>query len=359
MLLLSLACGGGPVASIELSATDGEVPLTVELDASGTTDATGFAWQVDGETYEGELAEHTFLGSGSFEVTLTVTDDKEREDVLTATVEVSPPSCPTDGEVEELGEVQDASLTEISGVAEGRLNEDILWVHNDAGHATRVHAIGTDGTEHGIWKLQQAPSGDLEDIAAVTIDGVHYLVVADTGDNNKVRDDYTLYLVEEPEVPDGVADEKTNDYLAMTVRYPGGAEDCEAVFADPVTGDIYLVTKDYEGYGGLYRKAAPHADGDDVELEDLGGWDLGQAVTGGDLSPSGHLLVLRTYTRTAFAWTVDRTDGFVESLLAEPTCELTLPGEQQGEAVAFTVDGSGLWVISEGSSQPVRRVALE
>ncbi len=359
MLLLSLGCSAGPVAALSLSVDAGQVPLTVELDGSGTTDASRWSWTVEGQTYDGETARHTFRGSGTFEVELSVLDDKEREDVAVATVTVEPPACPSEGEVSETGEVEDEDLWEISGVVEGRDNGDILWVHNDAGHQTRIYAIGLDGSSQGRFKLKGAETGDVEDIGIYEEDGQTMLVVADVGDNNKVRDAIRIYLVPEPDIGDGTDDEKLEDYRTLTVSYPGGAEDCETAFADPVTGDLYLVTKDYGGSASLFRKVAPHTDGEVVELEEVMTWDLGEATTGGDISPEGHLLVVRTYTRTAFAWTIDRTDGFVESLQQDPTCELELPGEQQGEAVGFGADGSGLWTVSEGTNQPIRFTALD
>jgi PKD repeat protein len=69
-----------PVASFTAIPTSGNAPLTVNFDASGSSDPNGtivsYAWAFgDGQAGAGVTPSHTYTAGGSFTVTLTVTDD--------------------------------------------------------------------------------------------------------------------------------------------------------------------------------------------------------------------------------------------------------------------------------------------
>ena len=107
LLILGLlaACGGGtnttenkaPTAAFSLDPASGNAPLTVNLDASNSQDSDGsiatYSWDFgdDSAKAEGVTTEHTFTDSGSFEITLSVTDDDGATDKSTQTVTVEAP----------------------------------------------------------------------------------------------------------------------------------------------------------------------------------------------------------------------------------------------------------------------------
>ena len=79
-----------PVADIEVSPDSGTVPLTVSMDASGSTDADGsivlYEWDFEGDgTYDESGASattsHEFTGGGDYNPTVRVTDDDGLTDV--------------------------------------------------------------------------------------------------------------------------------------------------------------------------------------------------------------------------------------------------------------------------------------
>jgi sugar lactone lactonase YvrE len=69
-----------PTAAFTANPTSGAAPLTVNFDASGSTDANGtivsYSWAFgDGQVGAGVTPSHTYTGAGSFTAILTVTDD--------------------------------------------------------------------------------------------------------------------------------------------------------------------------------------------------------------------------------------------------------------------------------------------
>lgn len=83
-----------PSASFTVVPSTGPAPLTVRLDASGSSDVDGsieeYVWDFgDGTTAVGVSASHTYGDSGRYVVTLEVTDDDGSSDVATKTVRVT------------------------------------------------------------------------------------------------------------------------------------------------------------------------------------------------------------------------------------------------------------------------------
>ena len=70
-----------PIASSTGDPLQGEAPLTVDFDGTGSSDADGaiasFAWDFgDGDTGSGQTPSHTFESEGTYNVILTVTDNQ-------------------------------------------------------------------------------------------------------------------------------------------------------------------------------------------------------------------------------------------------------------------------------------------
>lgn len=356
-------------AVITATPPGGPLPLDVDFDASASCVPAGVAqtrWEIDGSPYLGPTVSTSWLASGSYPVSLILTDTTGAHAYASTTLEIEPGDCPDDDGVETLGAVADADLTETSGVAVSRRDPDVLWVHNDSGHDPVLYALNRAGDLLGTWTLD-VDRGDLEDMAAgYDEDGTPELWLGDVGDNRLERTEITLYRLEEPEVDTtGVAtDHEVTDLETITLTYPDGAHNCEALMEDPVTRDLYLLTKETDGASELFRKAAPHIDGESGELEYITTLDFGtgaltgnKLVTGGEFSPNGAWIVVRTYADTAYIWPRDRSATVADAFAGAP-CPITLPTEPQGEAICFDTDEEGLITISEGDGPAIYRTAL-
>ena len=298
---------------------------------------------------------------------LACTQPSDIDSVNTTTPDedtAQPVVCPEAGEAVTSGTLADGALGEVSGVVESWQNEDVLWVHNDSGDAPQLYAISTEGALLSTWLLTDAPRGDWEDLAiGEASDGSGLLYVGDIGDNAQVRDSISVHLVPEPTVI--TTDEiQSASWDTLTLTYPDGALNAETLLLDPLTDDLYIVTKDYAGATGVYRKAAPHTDGESAVLELVASLDFaaeplsGGATTAGAISPDGRFVIIRTYRTDAYIWLRQPGMSVAEAFAGE-LCPITLPSEQQGESVGFSVDGSSLWSISEGSGQPVYAIPLQ
>lgn len=273
--------------------------------------------------------------------------------------EPAPTPCPSYSSAIAVGTTESSEIVEASGIAASRTSDGILWVHNDSGDEPRIFALDLDGTHRGIYQLVAAEAEDWEDIALGPgpDPDLDYLYIGDIGSagNLPIR----IYRLPEPMVPLNSGDGITlvTDYEVFELTYPGNDKpDAETLMVDPLSGDLYIVTKTGD-ISQVFRKAAPHADGDEALLEEVATIDFesfpgNHQATGGDISADGTLTVIRTYSH-AFVWLRAEGTSIASALEAEPCLTIDLVDEPQGEAIAFTSDGTGLITVSEGSHQPI------
>ena len=137
----------------------------------------------------------------------------------------------------------------------------------------------------------------------------------------------------------------------ITIRYPAGPSDAETLLVDPLTRDLYVITKRSTDVR-VYRAAYPPSTTDVIVMEQTGTLSLarvpgalagGQGAVGGDIAPSGLEVLLKTYT-AVYYW---RRASGDEALFANPPSTLPYLPEPQGEAIAWAADGSGYFTLSE------------
>ena len=268
------------------------------------------------------------------------------------------------------GQVAHEDLTEISGLAVSRRNRDVLWAHNDSGGSARVFALRPDGISLGVFELGSARALDWEDLAIGPGPqaGVDYLYIADTGNNALTREVVTVYRVPEPAITPGdtTASQRLNGVEAFPFRFPGRTHECETLLVDPLTSDLYLVSRDRNGRQGsvssLFRSPAPQEPGVIRSLELVARFAAPDEIKGGDFSPDGRLILLRAHSMTrqvkALLWTWDRRTETLSEVFQEPGLGVPARNEPQGEAIAFTPDGRSYFTVSEGSGAFIYRYDL-
>ncbi len=290
--------------------------------------------------------------------------------LLAPAASAGPTACDALDPVELGGRLTEPRLIELSGMAASRVHPGVLWAHNDSGGAAELYAMAEDGTARGAFPVEGATAIDWEDIAAGPgPDGTGaFLYVGDIGDNDAARPSVTVFRVPEPDDPPTAPGVPLPGAEAIELVYPGGPADAEALLVDPRTGDLVIVTKSYAGRSRvLTTEARSLVPGAPVTLVDAGARPVpvppdvrlglpGTAVTSGDVAPDGSRVALRTYQSVLV---FERAEGMTlaEALLGEP-CFGPEEAEAQGEALAFTGDGTAYVTASEGADVPIQRVPL-
>jgi len=265
--------------------------------------------------------------------------------------------CVAFQQITQTGTITDPGLFELSGIAALPDLDDAYVVHNDTGDEPRLYVINSAGETLATWDVIGARAADWEDISiGPTASGETAIFIGDIGDNFQFRSSITVYRIPVP----ALSDAETVPVEFITLTYPDERADAEALAVDPVTGDIYVITKTRDGPGTVFRaKADTFVDRSEVMLEEVTDLALGEdhlEVTSAAISPTGDLFVLRGYKSV---WMWPRTDLDWGATLATQPCEAASPDEMQGEAVTFDRSGTSLITVSEGTNQPVSRVSAD
>jgi hypothetical protein len=248
-------------------------------------------------------------------------------------------------------------IIEASGIAASRKNPGVLWTHNDSGDRSRIYALNTQGRHLGVYNIGGIIAArDWENIAVGPgpITDEQYIFIGDIGDNYAAYDLKYIHRVVEPDVSDmQTANEITlSDVETITFVFSDGKRDAETLMVDPLTKDIYVVSK-RETYVHVYRIPYPQSTTETITadyvatLDLTGGEKPPQSLTvGGDISHSGREILIKTRS-TIYYWlkTPEQNlwDVFNHSPITVPYIE-----EPHGEAVTWAYDAKGYYTVSEG-----------
>lgn len=207
---------------------------------------------------------------------------------------------------------------------------------NDSGNPADVYTLNQHGRTVGDthWATRQI---DCEALAPI---GPHRVWVGDIGDNHSSRASISI-----SKVPVGRGD-RTVNATKYTLVYPDGAHNAETLLRNPITGRLYIVTKDVAG-GALYRVPRPLSATQPNTLHLVPTpAALLHTATDGAFFASGNYLVLRNYNAAAlYAWPSMRS-----------VATFKLPPEHFGEGLA--ADTGAVFMSGEGIRQPVLHYRL-
>lgn len=244
--------------------------------------------------------------------------------------------------------VTDARAHELSGLVVTADGFVAINDSNDVPSDIRIFYLD-DRCQVRAVQSYPTPARDPEDVA-VAPDGS--LWVADTGDNvtsKKRRETIALW-----QVPAGGG--------APTIHrltYPDGPHDAEALLLT-AEGTPVIVTKELAGPAVLFEPVGPLTGSSPVPLKEVGRFQptatgasnpvgmFGEnMVTGASVTPDRRRVALRTYS-AAYEWRA--ADGDVVAAITSGTPIVTpLPGEPQGEAIAYAADGATFYTLSDQS----------
>jgi len=244
------------------------------------------------------------------------------------------------------GFIEHDPIREASGIVASRNNANVLWIHNDSGTPS-IYAINTRGEHLGEYLLHGCMDTDWEDIAIGpgAAAGQHYLYIGAIGDNRSIKPSRSICRITEPQVSEQqpAVSEHIFDIDVVHYHYAEGSQDAETLLADPLTGNLYVITKRVYP-AGVYK--VPWSMMEDVPqiLERIAELPY-RYIVGGDMSPDGMEILLKTYTRIYY-WRRQPGES-VEQTLQRPPETVPYIVEPQGEAVAWDADGQGYYTVSE------------
>jgi autotransporter-associated beta strand protein len=255
------------------------------------------------------------------------------------------------------GNMQNSSIGEASGIVASRLNTNVLWTHNDSGNSAQLFAMTPAGANLATYSLTGTSNFDWEDVATGPgpTAGTNYLFVGDIGDNLAIRSSVTVYRVPEPTVSDTQAPPVTASLggaVALTFAYPNGKRDAESLFVDPLTKDIYIISK-REAQKYVYRAPYPQATSGTTTMQLVATLNNATWITGADMSVDGSRIIMRGVPADTGLMYTRPVGGTVADAFATTPVAIPLLAEAQGEAIGFDPLGRGYYTTSEGAGAAV------
>jgi hypothetical protein len=269
--------------------------------------------------------------------------------------------------------------TEISGLAAPQRPENAayLWCIED-GALSRLTAINrTTGADAGAWTASGITTSDVEECTSARVQGQPYLYILDTGDNANARSTFKVLRCKEPVITGSNANFPGGDVEEIVCQFPGANvpshKDVEGVFAEPLTGDLYFLTKRITpilcyrlphaaSYAGTQTLDYLGAISNDGALNTLSTTPSGNNgyVTGAAMAPNGTEILVRSYDRIARFGRNLGTQTVYQALSGTPAflpCMADPAGsafmaiqtnsEPQGEAICFDRAGLHYYTCSE------------
>ena len=248
----------------------------------------------------------------------------------------------------DLGLVECDQLNEASGIAMSHLYTNVLWSHNDSGDESRLYAMTMQARHLAIFQLQGIEAIDWEDIACGPgpYTEISYIYIADMGDNKAKRKTKTIYRLKEPLLPDSPSNNiiPLKDFDSIRFQYPDGIRDAETLMIDPVTLDIYIVSK-REKQVRVYSLPYPQSVDRINVLEYVATLPFSWAV-GGDIAPDGNEMLVKTDSMVYY-WKKSDKDSIKHFFSTPNLISVPYTQELQGEAICWYRQSLGYFTVSE------------
>jgi len=255
----------------------------------------------------------------------------------------------------ETGKIVNTALSEASCIVASRSHRNLLWVHNDSGDRARLFAINRQGESIAEIRLEGIDNRDWEDIAIGSgpAADTDFIYLADIGDNRARYDRVFIHRFPEPDPESNAV--PAEQIKTLTLRYPDGPRDAEALLFDPIRSELNILSK-RELQIHVYRLPLDAFSAESAQPEMIVQLDL-HGITGGDISADGTRILLKDYD-DVYYWQRRPDESVFEALqrqaLFPPYCR-----EPQGEAICWHPNGKSFFTLSEGLNQPLYFYSLK
>lgn len=240
--------------------------------------------------------------------------------------------------------LQPGIADEVSGMADSKANPGALWLQEDSGNPPELQLVDYKGKLLKKVFIKGIKNRDWEDMALAPgpDNALNYIYIADIGDNNAQYSNYAIYRFPEPTADTVFSPDK------ISFQYEDGSYDAESVLVDPLTKDIYIITK--KGTAArVYKLPYPQSTTAVIRATFVTTLSFNGAV-GAAFSANGKEIIIKNYGKLYY-WTRSANEALQTTLQKTPVL-LSYQQEPQGEAVCFKNDGSGFFTLSEKSFMP-------
>lgn len=241
-----------------------------------------------------------------------------------------------------VGTLENKEIEEASGMAFSRDHDGLIYTHNDSGGGRRVYVIDSLGKGMGVFKLKGVWNRDWEDIAVGPGPDpkLNYVYVGEIGDNQLKYTNIFIYRFPEPEQ---FLEAMEVEPEILKLSYPDGAKDAETLMVDPISKDIFILTK-RDSLNILYKTTQEAFESKEAVLEKVMELPFTMSVAG-DISVDGKEILIKNYF-TVYYWKRNVNETIAQALARDP---LILPykPEPQGEAIGFHPNGKSYFTLSE------------
>jgi hypothetical protein len=248
-------------------------------------------------------------------------------------------------EAEAQNNIVNTEINEASGLAVSIGRPNLIWTHNDSGDKARIFLINENAESIAEYHLKGVKNRDWEDIATGPgpDEGKPYIYVGEIGDNRAIYDTKIIYRFEEPSASSAL---EISNFETIEYVYPDGKRDAESLFIDPLSKDIYILSKREDNIG-IYVATYPQSTTEIITLQKLGIIPYRLTVAA-DITADGEEILLKTYN-DIYYW--KRNNRSISDTLSSVPTKVTYKVEPQGESIAWKKDGSGFFTLSEQRSK--------
>ncbi len=222
----------------------------------------------------------------------------------------------------------------------------MFWTHNDSGNKPELFLIDANAKCKTTVFLSGIKNRDWEDIAVGPgpMKDRSYIYVGDIGDNSAQHEIKFIYRFIEPKLSDTTKQISISEFDTIKFSLPDGIRDTESLMIDPLTKNIYIISKREPKEVHVYKLPFPQSTTEVITAALVLKIPY-TFIVAGDISADGSEVLIKSYSNIYY-WK-KKQDKSIEELLKTPASILPYETEAQGEAITFDRANEGYYTLSE------------